>query len=264
MINNTMSDNIREKICEETKALIDIYKNVNIKVIKELVENVKNEKNIIGRYPLKNNLVVVYNTPDLVKTQMFTDHYRMIRQRILFDMGGIFPLPKSSKEETISLFDDNEICSYMLDSMLFMYMIPPLEKVIINKCLTKSDVKYLKEINPFFEEEYNEYNRVIDLDFIIESIANVQGEIEKDAEYNYVAENIFKLYQINDEEVYDLLAELYSKGASVYKSTDPYADGIKIRNMTITKKLLATTLKDYYETHVKKLDYKKDDNNGIK
>ena len=34
--------------------------------------------------------------------------------------------------------------------------------------------------------------------------------------------------------------------------------------MTITKELLRHTLKDYYETHVKDLKYKKDDNDGVK
>ena len=259
-----ISDNIREKVCEETSALISIYKKVDVKTVKKIIENVTNEKNVISRYSLGNNLVVLYNTPDMVKTQMFTDHYRMIRQKVLLDMGGIIPLPKTTKEEINIIYDDNQIFAYMLDSMLSTYMITPLDKVILNKCLVKDDIEYLKSINPFFEDEYNLYNRTVDLDFIIESIKNVQGEVEEDAEYTYAAENIFKLYKINDEEVYDLMKELYSKGASIYSSTNPYSDGIKIRKITITKELLALTLKDYYETYVKELKYKKDDNDGVK
>ena len=152
----------------------------------------------------------------------------------------------------------------MLDSTLDFVVMNDLDRTLLFKSLEKKDINLLKSINPFFESEYNKYNKKIDLDYINDNISKIQQIIPDDkyVSYNLASRFIFDLYHINKDEAEELLINLFRQDLGIY-SKDVINDEeeiIKMGQINLSIECLQYMLKDYYLFSRKTLKHKWDDN----
>lgn len=83
------------------------------------------------------------------------------------------------------------------------------KRIVIFKSLNESDVKFLKSINPFFEEEYNLYGIDITPEFIVEEI-NKQNEtnLPNEAIYQEISRLLADLYRVDDDLINDVICDI--------------------------------------------------------
>ena len=264
MKNVDIADNIRKNISEEVKYLIEVFNRVDINYVRTIIEKIDEDKNgIINSYNLGNNKVVLRNTRDVFKSQMFTDYYRIEKYKNKLEDGTPF-IVRPNKEFINRLYKSEKYFVDFMCAINSFYMCSNFERILINKCLDDSDVEYLKSINPFFELEYERYNKDITIDNIENLILELRNEDKRDIEYYVGAYFIMNLAKINANDAKRLLSELINDGVSIVSFYKNKENCIEMGKYKFSPYDIAFMLKEFCETGGKRLNYKKDDNDGVK
>lgn len=262
-----ISDNIREDISEEISYLISKYRKVKIDYVRKIIDEMDKDKtSTINRYKVDNNLVIIRNTKDILKRQMYTDYYRILKYKDVLGGEKNSFIIRPNEKQINDLYENNTVLAGMIYSMNNMYLSSNIERILINKCLNEDDVNYLKRINPFFLIEYDKYNKKIDLEMLQRLMSELNDEYNPDFKYNMSSYFIFILNDIDKEETNNLLMEFFKnyKGIDIINPPyNPNEEHIKWGQIDLTIDSLGYMLKKHFES-VKKLKYKKDDNDGSK
>ena len=139
---------------------------------------------------------------------------------------------------------------------LFSYNeISGFDKVLLNKCLEETDINILKNVNPFFESEYNATNVDVDLDFLKRQIEKWQKSYPDDIEKSYMEASyfLFDLYKINKEECESVIIDLIRQDLGIYSCNEERENTIKIGQAIFDEDKLSMMLKDYYKYETKEL-----------
>ena len=196
------------------------------------------------------------------RIQLYTDFYRSMKlQDKLFGTDRLESYPRVKSYDDIKKMSENDIVKYeMLDSLMEYNESSGFDKVLFSKCLDESDVKYLKSINMFFEEEYEKSNINVDLDFIVKHIEKWQKSFPMDINISYdqAAKFIFDLYKLKKEEAENFLVDLFREDLGIISSTkSENEDSIMMGQVCLNVDNLSIMLKDYYKYQKKVLNKKR-------
>ena len=185
------------------------------------------------------------------KIQMYTDFYRFDKLSAILNNGEVkeFLLKNDSYEKINKYFNSEQLPNYMLYYLMKYTQASGYTKVLLNKCLNEDDIKLLSSINPFFMEEYEKSNVLVNLDFIKKHIGKWQKSLPDDEDESYIesADFIMKLYKLREKEATDLLIELFRQDLGIISYDNDDVEIIKIGQISVSRKNLAIMLKDYYK-----------------
>ena len=277
MNNQKISKKIRNYINEQYEIIGDFYPNMNkeekSKLFFDSLDNFEKDKSfcVISRYiskhkiPEEINFIGVKGASILSRIQLYTDYYRSVKlQDRLCGTMVLRTFPKINLYEDLLKYTKDETVQYeMIESLKEYSDSTGYDKVLFAKCLEKKDVDYLKRFNPFFEEEYNESNVSVDLNFVKNHIEKWQKSFtfDKTLSYHKAVKFIFELNIIEPNTVKNLLLELFNQDLSIYSSTNAEDEVIKVDKMRVNQEGLYYMLKEYYEYETKKLKYTSSDKN---
>ena len=164
-------------------------------------------------------------------------------------------LPIIEDYNDVSEFLENDLpFSRAVESMMVTYNCNLYGKILLNKCLSSREVKYLSTLNPYFAEEHEMYNKKIDLEFIKNQMQEYHDHYQGDPTQAYIEASafLFDLYKTNKEEATDIFNELFTTDLGIYSSDYEDETTLKIGSFVMRRDLLAQMFKEYYEHEVKR------------
>ncbi len=224
---------------------------------RDLMDEIEKSKlDVLNSYTRDNYTVNFLNSKYLLETQMFTDYFRFLKmQDVLYGKKELQKLPIIEDYNDVSEFLENDLpFSRAVESMMVTYNCNLYGKILLNKCLSSREVKYLSTLNPYFAEEHEMYNKKIDLEFIKNQMQEYHDHYQEDPNQAYIDASafLFDLYKTNKEEATDIFNELFTTDLGIYSSDYEDETTLKIGSFVMRRDLLAQMFKEYYEHEVKR------------
>ena len=262
------ADNVRKNFIKSL-TLISMFTNgIPVQSVRELLESIDDlGTDIINSYNVDNATVYFLNSKYLLKTQMYTDYFRFLKlQDVIYGAEQLKKLPIIEDYDDILDYSDNNIVFIqMLDSMRNTHISSEYVKILLNKCLSNREVKYLSNLNPLFKLEYEMYNKDINLEFIKDKMfEHIEETPDKKQEvFEEASAFLFDLYNINKEEATNLFIELFNQDLGIISSTYEDENTIRLGQVVLRMDNLALMLKDYYEYEQKQYKLNRRNKDGL-